>query len=253
MATRHLDLPKRPKGLLLDYGGTLVEETGFNARAGTEALLKLAAYCPPNVTIDRVLERAETVSERVARRRDEFGVETPWPALTRLIYDFLGVRFDAATPELELAFWKASVTSAAMPGALEALTEFHRRGIPMAVVSNSSFGPEVIRYELEKYGLASHLAFVMVSAEYAVRKPNVLLFSTAAARLGVAPEDIWFVGDRLDTDVAGARAAQMNPIWLRGGDSVESGANARTASSWHDIIRDLERTEELPDAGATTR
>ena len=47
-----------PKGILLDYGGTLVEEVGFNARAGNEALLKLAAYTPPNVTIDLVLERA---------------------------------------------------------------------------------------------------------------------------------------------------------------------------------------------------
>jgi putative hydrolase of the HAD superfamily len=56
----------------------------------------------------------------------------------------------------------------------------------------------------------------MVSAEYAVRKPNALLFSTAAARLGLAPEEIWFVGDRLDTDIAGARSARMNPIWLRG-------------------------------------
>lgn len=93
-----------PKGILLDYGGTLVEEVGFDARAGNEALLQLAAYCPPDLTIDPVLERAQIVSEEVAERRDEFGIETPWPALTRLIHDYLGVRFAMALPDLEMAF-----------------------------------------------------------------------------------------------------------------------------------------------------
>lgn len=226
-----------PKGVLLDYGGTLVEEIGFDARAGNEALLELAAYIPPNLTIEQVLERARTISGQVAERRDEFGIETPWPALTRLIHDFLGVRFDLAPPELELAFWKKSVTTAAMPGAREAMSEFHRCGIRTAVVSNCSFGPEVIRHELEKHGLASHLAFVMVSSEYAVRKPNVLLFETAAARLGYAPEDIWFVGDRFDTDMAGARAAHMKPVWLTGKNSGDAGEVYFAASSWPEILQ----------------
>jgi putative hydrolase of the HAD superfamily len=139
--------------------------------------------------------------------------------------------------ELELAFWKASVTTAAMPGARQALDEFDRNGIPTAVVSNCSFGPEVIRYELEKHGLAERLAFVMVSAEYAVRKPNALLFATAAARLGLAPEDIWFVGDRLDTDMVGARAAHMKPIWLRGKNSGDPGDVCLVASSWQELVQ----------------
>lgn len=230
-----------PKGILLDYGGTLVNEVGFDARAGSEALLQLAAYCPPDLTIDRVLERAQMVSEQVAGRRDEFGIETPWPALTRLIHDFLGVRFATALPDLEMAFWKASVTTVAMPGAREALDEFHQRGIPMAVVSNCSFGPEVILYELGKHGLAEHLAFVMVSAHYAVRKPNTLLFATAAARLGLPPEDIWFVGDRFDTDMAGASAANMKPIWLGGKKSTDLPDIHLVADSWLQIIQESRR------------
>jgi FMN phosphatase YigB (HAD superfamily) len=63
-----------------------------------------------------------------------------------------------------------------MPGAREALTELHWYGVRIGVVSNCSFGQDVLRYELAKHGLADHLMFVMVSAEYCVRKPNVLLF-----------------------------------------------------------------------------
>jgi FMN phosphatase YigB (HAD superfamily) len=225
-----------PKGILLDYGGTLVEEVSFDARAGNEALLRLAANSPPDLAIEQVLERAQTISEKVAERRDEFGIETPWMAITRLIHDFLGIRFELAPLELEFAFWNASVTTRAMPGAREAMNEFNRCGIRTAVVSNCSFGSEVIRHELEKHGLAGHLAFVMVSAEYAVRKPNVLLFEIAAVRLGLAPEDIWFVGDRLDTDIAGAKASHMKPVWLHGENSGEAGEAYFAAGSWGEIL-----------------
>jgi len=101
-----------------------------------------------------------------------------------------------------MAFWKASMKTRPMPGARAALEEFHQRGVPIAVVSNCSFGQDVIRYELATHGLADRLAFIIVSAEYAIRKPNPLLFETAAAKLGVEPKDIWFVGDRLETDIA---------------------------------------------------
>jgi putative hydrolase of the HAD superfamily len=208
-----------PKGLLLDYGGTLVEEVSFDPRAGNEALLARAVYKPDHIGIEQVLARAERVSREVADRRDEFQIETPWPTLTRLIHDFLGIRFAEPMAELEMAFWKASVTTALMPGAREALEQFHRKGVRMGVVSNCSFSQDVLRYEFSKYGLAEWLEFIVVSAEYSVRKPNVLLFETAAAKLGLACSDIWFVGDRLDTDVAGANAAGMKAVWFQPGDA----------------------------------
>jgi putative hydrolase of the HAD superfamily len=223
-----------PKGLLFDYGGTLVEEAGFDARAGNELLLTRAVHRPEQIGLDQVLDRADRVSTEVATRRDEFHLETPWPTLTRLIYDFLGIRFSDPMAELEMAFWRASVTTKPMPGAREALEEFHRCGVRMGVVSNCSFGQDVLRYELAKHGLADRLRFVMVSAEYSVRKPNVLLFETAAAKLGIACKDIWFVGDRLDTDIAGAKAAGMKAVWFDPGNSqpIDS-AYLKVASWWH--------------------
>src|SRR5262249_13911171 len=168
--------------------------------------------------IDQVMARANRISVEVAARRDEFHLETPWPTLTRLIHDYLGIRFAEPMAELELAFWRASVTTTPMPGAREALEQFHQSGLRLAVVSNCAFSQDVLRYELGKHGLADRLEFIVVSAEYSVRKPNPLLFETAAARLGVACNDIWFVGDRLDTDVTGAKAAGMKAVWFQSGD-----------------------------------
>jgi HAD superfamily hydrolase (TIGR01662 family) len=225
-----------PKGLLVDYGGTLVEEVSFDPRSGNEVLLARAAYRPEQVDLEQVLARAARVSEEVAIRRDECHLETPWPTLTRLIHDFLGIRFTDPMPELEVAYWKAAVKTEPMPGAREALEEFHRSGVPIGVVSNCSFGQDVIRYELAKHGLADRLVFVMVSAEYSVRKPNTLLLETAAAKLGVASRDIWFVGDRLDTDVAGAKAAGMKAIWLHASYTGAADCADLTVANWKDLM-----------------
>jgi|SRR5215211_5240783 len=228
--------------MLFDYGGTLVEEVAFDLRAGTEALLTRATSRPANATFEAIVERADRVSREVSDRRDLFQIETPWPSLTRLIHDFFGTRFEAPMSELEVAFWDASVTTRAMPGARDALERLHDSGVRLGVVSNSSFGQHVIRHELSKHGLADHLAIVVVSAEYVVRKPNPLLFETAAALLGIVPRDIWFVGDRFDTDIAGARAAEMTGVWLHSRDTSIQHEADLVVPTWPAFMHEFERT-----------
>jgi putative hydrolase of the HAD superfamily len=239
----------RPKAVLLDFGGTLVEELEYDPRRGAAWMLARAAFCPPHVTLDDVVARADRVTRELAMRRDEFQIETPWPALTRLIHDFLGIRFDAPMHELEIGFWRAATRTAPRAGACNAMAALALAGVAMAVVSNSSFGEPVIRAELARHGLAEALAFIMVSAEYAVRKPQALLFDTAAARLGLAPRDIWFIGDTLDTDIAGARAAGMTAVWLRpaGADAPTSVEPDRIADDWPALVR----LADLPHAAGS--
>jgi HAD superfamily hydrolase (TIGR01662 family) len=234
-------MPRLPKGVLLDYGGTLLEEAGYDLRGGIAAMLSHASYLAPGVTLDVVMARAKRVSAELANRRDTFGIETPWPSLMRLIHDYFSTRFSVSMDELEAIFWDASVVTRPMPGALAGLDALHAAGIPMAVLSNSSFGAPIILRDIAKHGLADHLSFVMVTADYAVRKPSALLFETAAARLGVAPADTWFVGDRLDTDVAGAQAAGMVAVWLRPPNAAATGAPDLTFDGWSVLQRWVEQ------------
>jgi putative hydrolase of the HAD superfamily len=205
----------KPKGVLIDCGGTLLEEIFFDPQRGNEWLFAQAEYRPLNVTMDQVLDRAVMVTNKAAARREEFHIETPWSVQTRLIHEFFGLHFARSVEDLELGFWKESVGMRAFPGAFEALEELHRYDIPVGVVSNCIFGSHILQYELAKHGLAGNLRFVMVSAEYSVVKPSVLLFEIAAARLAREAEDIWFIGDRWDTDIIGARAAGMKPVWFQ--------------------------------------
>ena len=227
---------RRPRGLLFDYGGTLVEELEFNARAGIDVLIR-AANPPLTVDVDLIVARADRVTREVAERRDVVQIETPWASLTRLIHDCFGTSFALPLEDLELAFWNASVTTQPRPGVRHALSEFSRCGIPMGVVSNSSFGQRIIRHELAKHGLADGLRAIAVSAEYAVRKPNPLLFEAAAGLLGVPPADVWFVGDRFDTDVVGARAAGMTPFLYAPTPFTDHHHPDVISGDWADLVR----------------
>ena len=121
----------------------------------------------------------------------------------------------------------------------------------MGVVSNCSFSQDVVRYELAKHGLADRLEFIVVSAEYSVRKPNVLLFETAAAKLGLACSDIWFVGDRLDTDVAGAKAAGMKAVWFQPRDAgpQSSDPSILKVESWKHLLHHYGQSDARHQTG----
>ena len=233
---------RRPRGILLDYGGTLVEELGFDVRAAHAWMLAQASHVPAGVTLDDVVERARRVVAPLSRKREELGIEIPWVPLTRLVYDRFGVQFGVPLTDLEVGFWDASVLTRPLPGAREALDRIHALGIPMAVLSNAMFASSTIRHDLDKHGLADHLEFVMVSSDYVVRKPSHLGCEIAAVRLGVAASEIWFVGDRLDTDVTAARAAGMQTVWLMSPNAAASAEPDLSVSSWNDLVRTLEAT-----------
>lgn len=203
-------------------------------------MLAQASHIPPGVTLDDVVERAKRVVAPLSRRREELGIEIPWIPSTRLVYDRFGVKFDVPIAELETGFWDASVVTRPMAGAREALDRINKMGISMAVLSNAMFTATTIEHDLEKHGLAEHLEFVMVSSDYVVRKPSHLGCEIAAVRLGVGPSEIWFVGDRLDTDVAAARAAGMQAVWLRPPSAVPSSEPDLSVASWDELVHQLE-------------
>ena len=59
-----------PSGLLIDFGGTLVEEVAVDVRAGTALMLERAEYRRPELSVEEVFARAERVSAEISGRRD---------------------------------------------------------------------------------------------------------------------------------------------------------------------------------------
>jgi len=123
----------------------------------------------------------------------------------------------AVEPEAMLEALLASLRFTAYPDARPALVAARARGQRLVVVSNWDVSLHDV---LRALGLASLLDGILTSAEIGARKPAPAMFERALALAGASPAQAIHVGDSLEEDVAGARAAGIEPVLVRrdGGD-----------------------------------
>lgn len=202
----------RPRAVVFDFGDTLLREGPTDFLAGAGAVLALAREPVRCTAAELATALAELMADLDPRRRSA-QIEIPPAAVRRLVYEPLGITFDRSTDDLEWAFWSAATSWSPEPGVLGALAALEAAGIPCAVLSNSMFSAATVTRQLEACGITAPFRFVMTSSEFVVRKPHRRLFQLAAARLGEDPAGIWFVGDSIDYDVAGAAEAGLVPLW----------------------------------------
>lgn len=104
----------------------------------------------------------------------------------------------------------ASLRFVAHADAAPALQAARGRGERVVVVSNWDAS---LPAALASAGLAPLIDAVLTSAQAGVAKPDVAIFERALALAGVAPGAALHVGDNLEEDVAGARAAGIPAVW----------------------------------------
>jgi putative hydrolase of the HAD superfamily len=124
--------------------------------------------------------------------------------------------------------------------AAPALAALRASGLRLAIVSNWDCS---LRSVLADLGLAAAVDDVIVSAEVGAAKPDPRIFRAALEHLRCEPENALFVGDSLETDVLGARAAGLRALLLQ-----RNGASAQE--------QDVERIfglGELPELVAADR
>jgi putative hydrolase of the HAD superfamily len=117
---------------------------------------------------------------------------------------------DISGPELLPALTDA-IAFRAYEDAEPALAGLAAAGLKLAVVANWDISLTGV---LARLGLARHLAVVVTAAEVGAAKPDARPFRVALERLGVAASACVHVGDDLETDVAGARAAGLAALLL---------------------------------------
>ena len=101
------------------------------------------------------------------------------------------------------------------PDSAPALDALRRRGLPLVCVSNWDCSlPDV----LERCGLGAKLDGVVTSAGTGSRKPDPAIFAEGLRLAGAEAGEAIHVGDTIDEDVEGARAAGIRALHLdRGG------------------------------------
>jgi putative hydrolase of the HAD superfamily len=101
-----------------------------------------------------------------------------------------------------------------MPGVLEVLPGL---AFALALWANTRVdGESSVRGWLGRAGLDHLFRWVITSVDAGARKPAPEFFEYALARCGLVPQDVLFVGNQLNTDVAGAEPLGIRTVWLSG-------------------------------------
>lgn len=251
--------PPRPRALLLDLDGTLMDHEG----AARDALLRvmrgagLASQGGPQAAVaqwkslerehfQRYLDGEITFEAQRLARVGEFlashGVQETDPG--RLLAWFEGYRVHYEDS------WNL------YPDVAPLLHGVRTRGFPvrLAVVTNGDAGQQAEK--MRRLGLVGTPLFA--SSAVGTRKPAPGIFLHACRSLEVAPSDAWFVGDDRDADAIGACRAGLRGIWLdRSADQVSDAAPDRVASllgvlRWLDEAHDRTITMTPPERASGT-
>ena len=221
-------MPQAPvQAVLLDYGDTLahfgpMEDALLIAYEGVrEKLLAAGKKVLLNGTISIPVAQAllEGVSQRfwqlLNRSYEEERIEELDAALLfRGALAALGISVDDALLE-EIILTEEAVGYALQeraPEAAEVAAALRARGLKLGLVSNYCSLPSVVRRHARQSELLQLVDESIFSCELGLRKPHPRIYQIVLERLGVAPEQAVFLGDRLREDVMGPKALGMRAI-----------------------------------------
>ena len=219
----------RLRALLVDVGGTLVDDDTWLARDRYAALQlqRLAEvfgeqrdWFTPFVSEvfpeGDAPEYEQRTAQLVASFLERHGVEATDAEVERICR--------ASAPPL------SDVVKLA-PNAREAMRAARELGLRMAICSNTLWrNDEDSRRDWTQLGLDDCFDAYVTSHSTGYAKPHRAIFERCLALLGVRADETAHLGDRPERDVAGAKALGIRAIWKRPTDYVGESVPAPDAA-----------------------
>lgn len=205
------EMRRKPRMILFDVGKTLVDYKDVNTRRSAEAISQHILANPGNLSVD-------ALDQWICDQFDAFEevksvhFQIPEQQVLKLIFDSLGIRLDLTLEEAERLVWNALGNEDPIDGVAGFLDTLKAEGIRTGVICNNIFSGHLIREMLDRFYPRNTFEFVISSADYGVRKPRPELFRLGIRFSGLKAEDIWYIGDNLQADIAGAKGAGLFPV-----------------------------------------
>lgn len=210
---------ERPKVIFLDAVGTLIgvkgsvgevycqiaQEFDVEVSADTlnQAFIESFKAAPPPIFPD-------ADSQDIPQREFDW-----WRIIALNTFEGAGVLkqfsdFSAFFSELYIHFGTAEPWFV-YPDVLPALVNWRRMGIELGVVSN--FDSRIYSV-LQSLGLRDFFTSITISTQVRAAKPDPQIFAIALEKHGCSPEAAWHIGDSVDQDYQGAKAAGLRGILI---------------------------------------
>lgn len=143
--------------------------------------------------------RGGSIEKPVRSALAELGVavsDAQWLALRPLLYEAIN---HIVSPRL---------------GCREVLEALTRQGYKIALISNTYWASDLHDRHITQYGLIDFLPVRVYSSDEPHQKPHPAIFQGTLKKIGAAPGQSVYIGDRIDVDVAGAHRAGMKAVLI---------------------------------------
>ena len=200
--------------------GTLIEHTWQLSQICQELYAKFAQQLAP-VTVDEFFDLYWTKSADMWHMMVDGIIDGELAARYGYANTLRTLGLDENLAEPMLIAWRDMVLEEAVPfedtyNVLDAVRKTHKTGI----LTN---GFQVLqRLKINKYRLADHVDFTLVSEEAGYHKPDPRIFEQALGLADCAlPAETLYVGDNPVTDIQGALNAGITPILMNAKNIID--------------------------------
>lgn len=213
--------PEQPslhiEGILFDVYNTLVSRKKSDYQ-------KLLTLLPPGSTPDESLKeiaRATVMDFYRENRHQEWALSNNnqfWYHFYELYVSALGITDPDNQTAHHLADWSRDPHSFVIaPHAIDVIDELKKRGYRVGLLSNWDV---TLPQFCDELGFAAKVDMILASDSVGIRKPAPEIFIEGCRRLGIAPEHCLYLGDSLNKDVAGSKAAGLHAGWYHKHNSL---------------------------------
>lgn len=93
------------------------------------------------------------------------------------------------------------------------LIKLKEMGYKTGIITNGGHEPQ--SKKIEMLGIAEFVDEIVITGDVGVHKPEAEPFIVMSQKLGIAPEEMLYVGDHPLNDVEGSRNAGYIPVWVK--------------------------------------
>ncbi|MGM9669825.1 MAG: HAD family hydrolase [Faecousia sp.] len=196
--------------IFIDLGDTfrvIRKDPEYARRARQDICDLLGADVDPDEFYTTVIEPRYDIYREWALK---FYCEAPEKELwTRwLAYDFPRERVEANATALCFAYRRSKGERVVTDGGIETIKELYARGYKLGIVSDL-VGTQEVDDWLDEDQLRPYFKTVQQSSVTLIRKPHPAIYYYALEEVGSRGENTCYVGDNLNRDIVGAKAAGL--------------------------------------------
>ena len=173
----------------------------------------LNAYKPYNLELWGMYGRGEVTKEKLHFERFYRPLLTGQQPIARSDLQQLTANVENMAHEIGAEFLRLTNKYFCMMPDADRVVKYLAAKYPLTIISNGF--KEVQYYKFEHSGLAKYFTHRLISEEVGINKPQPGIFEIALERNGVTADEAVMIGDSYSSDIAGAKAAGIDQIWIK--------------------------------------